>query len=383
MGTRAENRDGSCREVLSGRHKGRWRVQFTLVDDLGRRKRLSRLFPNKTEARRFLQGLRRGAEAEEKKQSGEHTLAEWFDWLVENDWPTSLSETTIAARLGRFNRHVRPTWGGVPLTRIDPLHVFSFFRKLPETGVGAATVLEIKRDLVRVFNLAISPYQRVPINVANPFKLTVKAPKARDAVALTPEQGREALLSENLDEERRAMLAIYLLAGLRLSEQMALTVDQLLFDQDLILVDRAIQLGKTGAQRVGLPKGRKKRLAVMCPTLKRILQEATQRMEPGRYVWSAAWENKPRMKTLVYATWRTILKDTGLPAEMTPHDCRLTHINWIEKLMPEVSATTLKEHVGHAGEGVTQVNYTRPITSSQKLLRDGIEGVVGLPTPGE
>jgi integrase len=83
----------------------------------------------------------------------------------------------------------------------------------------------------------------------------------------------------------------------------------------------------------------------------------------------------------VYATWRTILKDGGLPAEMTPHDCRLTHINWIEKLMPEVSATTLKEHVGHAGEGVTQVNYTRPITSSQKILRDGIERVAGLTKP--
>jgi integrase len=328
-----------------------------------------------------LQSLRRGADIEDKKRSRDLTLGGWFDWLAENDWPASLAETTIAARIGRFNRHVRQTWGGVPLTQIDPLQVFLLYRKLPESGVGAATVLEIKRDLVRVFNQAISPYRRVPISLANPFKLTVKAPPAREAVALTPEQAKKAQASEDLDDERRAMLAVFLLAGLRLSEQMALTVGQLLFDQDLIVVDRAVQLGKTGAQSVGLPKGRKKRLAVMCPTLKRILQLATKDMDSGQYVWSAAWENKPRMKTLVYATWRTILKDAGLPPEMTPHDCRLTHINWIEKLMPEVSPTTLKEHVGHAGEGVTQVNYTRPITSSQKILRDAIERVVGLPTP--
>jgi hypothetical protein len=61
---------------------------------------------------------------------------------------------------------------------------------------------------------------------------------------------------------------------------------------------------------------------------------------------------------------------------MTPRDCRLTHINWIEKLLPEVSPTTLKEHVGHAAEGVTQVNYTRPITPAQEILRAGIERLI-------
>lgn len=259
------------------------------------------------------------------------------------------------------------------------MRVFEFYKQLREKGVGAATVLEIKRDLVRVFNQAISPYRKV--SLANPFKLTVKAPPIRDAVALTPEQAKKALASEKLDPERRAMLGIFLLAGLRLGEQMALTRDQLLFDEDLIFIDKAVQRGKNGAQIVGLPKGRKKRLAVMCPTLKQLLQEIAIGIEPDQVVWSAAWENKPRMQALVYATWRTVLKDAGLPTEMTPHDSRLTHINWIEKLMPEVSSTTLKEHVGHAGEGVTQVNYTRPITSSQKILRDGIEQVAGLTKP--
>ncbi len=57
---------------------------------------------------------------------------------------------------------------------------------------------------------------------------------------------------------------------------------------------------------------------------------------------------------------------------MSPHDCRLSHINWIEKLMPDVSPTTLKEHVGHAAVGVTEVNYTRPLTSAQEVLARGI-----------
>ena len=378
MGKRADNLDGSCREVLTGRQAGKWRVQFTQVDPLGRKTRLSRIFGTKSKAREFLQGLRHGERVEAAKAKKELTLGGWFDWLVENDWPSSLAERTIGGRVQRFDKYVRPTWGAIPLTKLDPLLVRAFYQELKKIGVGTATILELKRDLVRVFNQATSPYRRVPMTMANPFKLKVETPPRRTAVALTPEQAKSALTSPKLDLNRRALLAVFLLSGLRLSEQMALTKGQLLFDQDLIYVDRAIKVGKAGAQSLGLPKGKKKRLAVMCPSLKKLLAELTDGMANDQFVWSALSDNKPRMKKLAYATWRTIIKDAGLPAEMTPHDCRLTHINFIEKLMPEVSSTTLKEHVGHAAEGVTQVNYTRPISTAQTILSGSIEGLLGL-----
>jgi len=378
MANRADNHDGSCCEVKSGRHAGQWRVQFIQHDELNRKRRLSRLFGTKTEAKEFLRGLRHGVKVEAAQQRKDLTLGGWFDWLVENDWPESLADRTIGCRVGRFNTYVRPTWGDVPLIKVNPMLVRAFYRLMKEKGVGTATILEIKRDLVRVFNQAISPYARVPIMVANPFKLTVEAPPARKAVALTPEEARKALKSDKLDPERRAMLAIFLLAGVRLSEQMAMTRGQLLFDQGLIHIDRSIKVHRNGSQSTGLPKGDKVRLAVMCPSLKNLLLALTADMSDDTMLWSAATENKARMKKLVYATWRTIVKDAGLPVGMTPHDCRLTHINWIEKLMPGVSSTTLKEHVGHAALGVTEVNYTRPITPAQKILRDGIEQVICL-----
>jgi integrase len=307
------------------------------------------------------------------------TLSEWFKWLAENDWPESLAERTIADRLSRFTKYAAPIWGAMPLRKIDPLKVRSFYRKLKEDGVGQPTILALKRDLVRAFNQAVSPYQQVPMTWANPFRLTLQAAPPRDAVALTPQAAKKALLSPKLTEDRRAMLAVFLLSGVRLSEQMAMTRGQLLFEQGLIYIDRSIKFGSKGNQSVGLPKGNKVRLAVMCPTLVRVLRAHTEGMSSEQVIWAAFSENKARMKKLVYATWRTIVKDAGLPAEMTPHDCRLSHINWIEKLMPEVSATTLKEHVGHAAQGVTEANYTRPLTPAQELLAKHIERVVGVP----
>lgn len=374
MGTRADNRDGSCREVVSGKHAGKWRVQFTAVDELGRKKRLSRIFSQKTEGKTFLQSLRHGSRVEMSRRNRQLTLAEWFDWLVENDWPESLDEKTIAVRQGRFNKYVRHEIGHVPLTKIDPLAVRSFYRELRDSGVGEATVHAIKANMVRTFNQAITPYQRVPMTHANPFRLTLLCVPLRQGVALTPEEARKAMSSDKLNLKEHAMLATFLLAGLRLSEQMALTRGQLLFEQNLIAVDRAVRLDSKGGQSVGLPKGNKKRLAVMCPTLKTILCELASDLAPECFVWPAEHKNKPRMKRSVYRSWKAIVGKAGLPSDMSPHDCRLTHINWIEKLLPDVSGTTLKEHVGHAsGLTVTEINYTRPITPSQDLLRNGLE----------
>jgi integrase len=248
-----------------------------------------------------------------------------------------------------------------------------FYSQLRDQGVGQHTIIALKATLVRAFNQAISPYSRVPHYWRNPFTLDLPTPERRVAVALTPEQAKKALASKQLNDKRRAMLGVFLLAGLRLGEQMALTVGQVQIENGLILVDRAVKLDENSAQIVGLPKGGKIRTAVMCKTLQALLEPLTEGRDPDEYLWSAATENKPRMKALTYATWRRIKKEAGLPSDMSPHDCRLTHINWIEKLCPQVSATTLKEHVGHAAAGVTEINYTRPLSTSQKQLRDSLD----------
>lgn len=376
MGNRADNKDGSCREVLTGRHTGKWRVQYRFYDEAGNQTRISRLFSTKTEGKNFLHSLRRGAKIESRK-SQELTLADWFEWLAENDWPETLASVTIAQRRSRFKKYVLKRLGSKPLAKIDPLDVRSFYKELRAKGASDSLVISIKGDLVRAFNQAIMPYQRVPMTVANPFRLSLQQPTPRMAVALTPKEVKQALAQKKLGLAQRAMLGLFLLAGLRLGELMAITRRQLRFSDNLLVIDRAVRVEFGGKQSVGLPKGGKTRNAVMCQRLRSILLEYTKGMAPDDLLWPAATENKPRMKKLTYATWRTVIRDAKLPSDMSPHDCRLTHINIIEKLMPNVSTTTLKEHVGHAASGVTEANYTRPLTSAQKILRTELDRVLG------
>ena len=377
MATRADNRDGSCREVLTGKHAGKWRVQYVQEGESGRKNRISRIFPTKSEAKEFLRDLRRGVTVDVARRNEVLTLGGWFDWLAANDWPESLDPKTIAYRQGRFNKHVRRQLGHVPLEKIDPLAIRTFYRDLRNAGVGLPTVREIKTNLVRVYNQAITPYGRVPAFVANPFRLDLKAAEPREAVAITPEQAVEALSCPALTASERALLAIYLLAGVRLSEQMAMTGRQLLLSSGLIAIDQAVRLDAKGGQYVGLPKGDKKRMAVMCLTLRDFLCPFAAKLAPDEFLWSCASSNKPLSKKRTYAAWAQVVMKAKLPSEMSPHDCRLTHVNWIEKLLPQVSPTTLKEHVGHSsGSTVTELNYTRPISPSQDILRNGMDSLV-------
>lgn len=346
---------------------------MTLQDAQGAKKRLSRLFDTQRDGKAFLRSLERETDRAVLAATKPMTVGNWFKWLAENDWPESLTPFTIKTRQARFRKYAEARWGNVPLVKVDPLEVREFYVRLREDGIGQATREGVKGDLVRAFNQAISPYRRVPATLANPFCVPIDAKVSRDAVALTPDQAKKALKSSTLDDNQRAILATMLLGGLRLGEMMALTARQVDFGRGLILVDQAVSVEYGGAQSVGLPKGGKKRVAVMCQTLGECLKAITMGHSPETFLFAATTSNQPRMKKLVYATWRTIVKDAKLPTGMTPHDCRLSHINWIEKLLPEVSATTLKEHVGHAAIGVTEINYTRPISPAQDLLRQGLE----------
>ena len=270
MRLRAAQGDGSCSPVQTGRHKGKWRVQTVVKDGLGGKRRLSRLFLTQKEGKDFLRSLIKDEDKAQALAIKEVTLGEWFEWLAVNDWPDTLDSKTIAYRRGRFKKYVAKKWGNVPLTKIDPLAVKDFYKELRNQGVGHATRQVLRSDLVRAFNQAVSPYRKVPMIWGNPFRLSIDSARKREAVALTPSEAMEALRSDKLDDSRRAMLAVFLLSGLRLSEQMALTVRQVNFAEGLIYVDQAVLLDEKGGQDVGLPKGDKKRTVVMCDELAEI-----------------------------------------------------------------------------------------------------------------
>jgi len=388
--------EGSIRKRLSGKLAGKWRVQWSYDDPMSNDlTTVDRTFPTQAEAARFLKELKArvhtGQKIEESNTKKALTLNAWFDDLAgtsESGYAGRWSEDgmkpqTIAAKVSRYNSNVRHSeLGSLPVQFIDVDRARAFFRAMKEAGKSKATMKDVQAVLVKVMNDAIDTYEKFP-NLRNAFsKVKLETPEAREAIVVTPENAMKAIRKLETPADR-AFLGLYFLAGLRLSEQMALTAEQVDFAQGVIVIDRAIKLGPTGRQEVGLPKGNKTRLVALCPTLADLLKPVVS--DSDGYLFSAESADKPKMKKVVYSTWKRILKESGLPDELELRDCRLSHNSWIEKFCPKVSLSTRLEHMGHSvnrnnsehkGLTVNVRNYTRFLSGGLDILRKELQRVV-------
>lgn len=406
--SKALNGEGSVKKVKSGKHAGKWRVQISYVlnNELVKVDKIrtelygeggaKELYDEHKEiAKAAAKGEDLVVQIAEKKAKVGLTVGQWFDWLCEHDWRDEICGKTALNRKARFEKFVRSRWGSVPLAAIDAMAVKGFYKELVqaaderlakgEAKPGHAQILEMKRDLVRLYNLARMPYGRVPATIVNPFAVTLPkrgdgtaTVQARAGIIVMPEDAKKAMLAKDLDTERRAFLALLMLGGVRLGEAQAITKGQLHFDEGLIHIDRAIH-EENGRQWVGKPKKDKLRWVVMCPALAAILKAQVAGLADDELLFASTTDSRRwRTNKLTYATWRRIKKEAKLPAAMQTRDCRLSHNTWIEKLMLDVSKMTRYEHMGHAGEGVNEINYVRPLSPAQTVLRDAIEKVAGV-----
>ena len=393
--------EGSIRKRLSGKLAGKWRVQWSYDDPMTNQLVvIDRTFPTQGQASSFLKELKArvhtGQRIEEANAKRGLTLNAWFDELAgnaENGFSGRWSEDgmklqTIAAKVSRYNSNVRRSdLGALPIQQLDVDRARSFFRALKEDDKSKATMKDLQAVLVKVLNDAIDTYEKFP-NLRNPFrKVKLETPEVRDAIVVAPRDAMTAIHNLQMPADR-AFLALYFLAGLRLSEHMAITSEQVDFAAGVLVVDRAVKLSPTGRQRIGLPKGDKTRLVAMCSTLAELLKPvATDR---DGYLFPAESGDRPKMKKVVYSTWKRILKESGLPEDLELRDCRLSHNSWIEKLCPRVSLSTRLEHMGHSvnrsnsehkGLTVNVRNYTRFLTEGFDILREELERVVGAVEP--
>lgn len=388
--------EGSIRKRLSGKLAGKWRTQWSYDDPVsGEFINIDRTFPSQAEAARFLKELKAkvhtGQRVTEASTKRLLTLNAWFDDLAgttlnnfQGRWAEDgMKAQTVAVKVSRYNAHVRKSdLGAMPLQHIDVDAARAFFRMMKEADKSKATIKDVQGVLVKVMNDAIDTYEKVP-NLRNPFpKVKLETPDVREAIALSPKEGMAAIRKLK-DPEDRAFLGLFLLAGLRLSEHMAVTKEQIDFERGVIVIDRSVKFGRTGHQDIGLPKGDKTRVVAMCPMLADLLLDVVQ--EATSHVFPASAVDQPRMKKLVYSTWKRILKESGLPQDLELRDCRLSHNSWIEKLCPKVSLSTRLEHMGHSvnrsnsehkGLTVNVRNYTRFLSGGLDILRKELESLV-------
>ena len=344
----------TIKKVENGPRKGKWRLRA------GAQGKIDKYFDTKADATQWLNdnGTRKVI------KPSVWTLNQLVEWLETNLWGLRGEQSTRSARKGRYRIYVQTDWGNHLLDQIDPMEFQEWINKVAAAGVGASTVSKIKSDLVQTWNEGLR-FGKCSRMLANPFQATTVTPVPRIAVVLAPSEAMAAF--QKLTGNRRTFFALGTFGGLRMGEILAFRRQQI--HEGFMLIDSAI---KKRPERLGLPKKDKVRQAVLCNTLKTVLESLQWQ---GEFCLRQQTQDHFLTRKQAYGLWNTVLEEGRLPKEFDTHDMRLNHINWLEKMAPEVSGTTLQEHVGHSSGGVTQQNYTRPLTLSQESLACALDRI--------
>jgi len=231
MAGRRNNNEGAL-----GSHKrsdGRWEVRVSLPDG----KRKSFYGKTKDEAnKKMKQALRdidAGLPVITDKQSVGQFLEEWLVGVK----PQIGIGTWVHYR-GYVYHHVLPVLGRVPLIKLTPQQVQSFYAKRIDAGLKSSTTSNIHKMLHRAFNDALQ-FGVVQRNVLD----LVKAPRRvyREMTTLTEEQVRR-FLAGVAGDRFEALYVLALTTGMREGELLGLRWQDVNLEQATLVVSVAAHM---------------------------------------------------------------------------------------------------------------------------------------------
>ena len=332
-----------------------------------------------TGAKARLQDIIRKHQTGEPLKLGADTFDAAFDeWLDANR--ANLKEASIASYERAARIYIRPTLGGLLLTRIDSGIIEKMYRQMREQGLSGSTVAYIHNILKAVFRLA---FERRKI-AHNPMA-TIKAQsagKAREAAAMTADQ-----IAQFLDAAESSRFGtLFFLAfhtGCRPGELLGLKWSDLDQAAATLTIRRTITWRRPQeARAAGLPlwyldtpktKLSRRTLPLTAAVADRLQTHRRAQLE-DRMKAGKAWTDhgfiftdeigEPYSQTRLRATFKAIAKAAGLPKGFNPYTCR--HSTATLLMAAGVNPKVVSERLGHSNVSITLGTYSHVAPSMQR-----------------
>jgi integrase len=149
-----------------------------------------------------------------------------------------------------INKHIKPRWASIPLSKMRPLDVAQWLHTLP---LAPKTRAHIKRVMHLLFERAmlwgLIEVQRNPLQLVR-----VKGGSKRQKALVTLTQEEFQKLIKHLREPIRTMAIVAMCTGLRISEVLALRWENLNFEAGTMLVAQAVVDGRIGPTKTETSK---------------------------------------------------------------------------------------------------------------------------------
>lgn len=386
--TRAAQGAGSIRQ----RTDGSWEARFVVGHDPGTGKAIRKSVYAKTqkEVRQKLAQAVASVDNSDYFEPSKMTLSQWLDVWVD-EYMGDKRYSTKKTYKANIETHIKPALGAVKLSQLAPHVIQKFYNSLLTSGckvpkrdkdgkiikkdgrpvydsapMSAKTVRNIHGTLTKALSTAVDiGYLR--INPAD--RVTLPRVEKKELAPLTDAQVKE-FLRESSNDDLEIILKVILFTGLRESEAIGLTWNNIDFKAGTLKVCKQLQKRRLvdGGATLAPTKNGKSRVLKPAPFVMGLLdrqyrEQSAQRLRAGD-LWQG-WQTAEERKTaLVFTTpdgkslsqtslryhFKKVVEAIGVPS-CRVHDLR--HTFAVLSLQNGDDIKTVQGNLGHATAAFT------------------------------
>jgi integrase len=342
---------------------------------------------SETKKRRYLNqtihGGLRDAQAHLNKMLGERdrgrnldssnqTLNQYLDSWLELCAKPRLRAKSFKDYEGLLRRYVRPRLGSKELATISALEIQILYQDLLGRRLSARSI----RYTHAVLRSALKQAMRWDLILTNPADSVDLPRQDRPQIRVwTVEQAR-IFVKAITGRPYEALFAIGLTTGMRPSEYLGLTWNDLDLDRGTVSVSHALEWHKGGWRLADTKRSRSRRLIKLQSWVVALLRDVVPKDQPdagNRLVFRAQQGGPIRASRLLQDHFKPLLRSVGLPA-IRLYDLR--HTAATISLIAGVSPKVISEQLGHASVAFTLDVYSHVLSHMQDTAAEKVQALL-------
>ena len=228
---------GSITEITTGRHKGKYQARIDLGrDESGKRKRPSKYFNLKRDAEKWVRENLNDVDNNAYIEPSNITVGQWLTTWCKDYKKRSVRPGSYVKFIIATERHIGLKIGHIKLKDLRPEAVQRMINEWIDEGLGTEAIKK-NMEILRLALRQACENELIKKNVAVNAKLP-KGKKTNRRVFTPEEQTR--FLEAIKGHSRQEIFVLLLATGLRISEALALTWDDIDFDNNTLSVNKGM-----------------------------------------------------------------------------------------------------------------------------------------------
>ena len=312
-----------------------------------------------------------------KLDSSKQTLNQYLDRWLELCAKPRLRAKSLKDYEGLLRRYVRPGLGPKALASISAFDIQTLYQDLLVRSLSARSI----RYTHAVLRSALKQAMRWNLILSNPAD-SVDLPRQdrRQIGVLTVEQARTFVKAIS-GHPYGSLFALALTTGMRPSEYLGLTWNDLDLDRGTVSVSHTLEWRKGGWQFAETKRSRSRRLVKLQAWVVALLRERVpkEKEAPGDLLLFRARRGGPiRESRFVQDHFKPLLRSAELPA-IRLYDLR--HTAATISLIAGVSPKVISEQLGHASVAFTLDVYSHVLPHMQDAAAEKVQALLIEATP--